>query len=189
MDAYISMTVCAVRHIDHAIFHDWTWLDMSNSDEEEEDDARVTVELQLLSESYHWRLECVRGNTQLRETTGYSCPWAREPGIIYVLKEIRSCFACRDAKPSGTMEVPSSWQEWRSFVSLWLFSEAPAPQATLARWLRPASDNGELCHECGEATAPGQKHSVRRLDRAFCSERCAAAYTVLSCRICRRQAW
>ena len=83
------------------------------------------------------------------------------------------------------MEVPSSLQEWRSFVSLWLFSKALAPQATLARWMSPASDNGERCPECGKPVAPDQKLSVRGVDRAFCSQRCASAYTVLSCRIGR----
>ncbi len=184
MNAHISKTVCAIRHIDHAIFHDWMLLDMSSSDEEEED-AHVTVELLLLSEGYNWSLKCVRGNTLLHDDAGYSDPWARQPGIIYVLKEIRRCFGRRDAEPCGTMEVPSSLQEWRSFVSLWLFSEAPAPQATLARWLPPASDNGDRCHECGKPSAPNQKHSVHGLDRAFCSQRCTAAYTVLSCRIGR----
>ena len=181
---HISMTVCAIRHVNPAICHDWTWLDMSSSDEDDED-AQVTVELRIHSESYSWSLMCERGSTLLHDDAGYSDPWARQPSIIRVLEEIRRCFARGDAEPGGTMEVPSSLQEWRSFVSLWLFSEAPAPQATLAKWLRPASDNGELCHECGKPTAPDQKHSVRGLDRAFCSQRCAAAYTVLSCRICR----
>ena len=47
-------------------------------------------------------------------------------------------------------------------------------------------DNRELCHDCGRATAPGQKHSVRRLGGAFCSTQCATAGTVLSCRECNQ---
>ena len=190
VDTYISMTVWATRNIDHAIYRqDWTWLGMSSSDEEETNDngAQVTVELDVYRSSCHWKLKCMRGNTQLRKITGCSC--RSQASITNVLHEIRGHFACRRARPSATMEVPSSWQEWRSFVSLWLFGpQAPAPQATLAKWLRrrPASDNGELCHECGKAAAPGRKHSVRRLGRAFCSAQCAAAYTVLSCRICKQ---
>ena len=45
-------------------------------------------------------------------------------------------------------------------------------------------DTREICFECGKATAPGLKHSVRRKGRAFCSTQCATAGTVLSCRKC-----
>ena len=129
------MTVSAIRHVNPALFHDWTWLDMSSSDEDE--DAQVTVELRIHTESYAWSLMCVQGSTLLHNGDGYSDPWARRPSIICVLEEIRRCFARHDAEPGGTMEVPSSLQEWRSFISLWLFSKAIAPQATLARWLSP----------------------------------------------------
>ena len=47
-------------------------------------------------------------------------------------------------------------------------------------------DNRELCHECGRATLPGQKHLVRRLGCAFCSTQCATAGTLLSCRECHQ---
>ena len=42
----------------------------------------------------------------------------------------------------------------------------------------------ERCRECAKASAPGQRHPVRRLGNAFCSAQCAEAGTVLSCRRC-----
>ena len=84
-------------------------------------DARVTVDHRS---SCDWKLTCIRGNTQLHEVSRYN--YRLHAGITRLLNEIRSYFACRRAEPSGTMEVPSSWQEWSSFVSLWLFSQAPA---------------------------------------------------------------
>ena len=89
--------------------------------------------------------------------------------MLSCLKESRRSLARRE--PCGSLDLPSSLQEWRSFLSLWLFSEAHAPQVTLAMWMRPASDNGERCTECRKPTAPDRKHSVRGLDRAFCSQR------------------
>ena len=134
-DTHVSITVWTTRNIDHAIYHqDWAWLGllgMCSADEEETNDkgAQVTVELDNYRSSSDWKLKCMRGNIQLHEISGFCC--RSQKGITDVLNEIRSWFACRRAKPIGTIEVPSSWQEWRSFVSLWLFSQAPAPQATL----------------------------------------------------------
>ena len=185
VDAEVTFTVCAIRHIDPASFHDWTWLGMSSSDEKEED-AQVTVEFTLYRHGYLWDLKGMRGNTLLlHHGWGHFDDRTGQPSILSCLKQSRRRFARRDTEPCGTLEVPSSLQEWRSFLSLWLFSEARAPQATLAMWMRPASDKGERCTECRKPTAPDQKHSVRGLDRAFCSQQCAEAYTMLSCRICR----
>ena len=121
MDTYISMTVWATRSIDHA--QNWAWFGMLGS-EEEGGDARVTVELDVHRNSCDWKLTWIWGNTQPREVSKYNYPPAA--GITRLLDEIRSYFACRRAESSGTIEVPSSWQEWSSFVSLWLFSQAPA---------------------------------------------------------------
>ncbi len=174
-----------VRHIDPASFHDWTWLGMSSSDEKEED-AKVTVEFTLYRHGYLWDLKGMGGNTLLlHRGWGHFDDRTVQPSILSCLKLRRRRFARRDTEPRGTLEVPSSLQEWRSFLSLWLFSEAHAPQATLVKWMRPANDKGERCAECRKPIAPDQKHSVRRLDRAFCSQQCTEAYTMLSCRICR----
>ena len=130
-DTHVSITVWSTRNIDHAVYHqDWAWLSKCDADEVETNDkgAQVTVELDIFRGSYELKLNCMLGNTQMGQISEYCC---RLQGITHVLDEIRSWFACRHAKPSGSMEVPSSWQEWRSFVSLWLFSQAPAPQATL----------------------------------------------------------
>ena len=43
----------------------------------------------------------------------------------------------------------------------------------------------ERCRECAKASAPGQRHPVRRLGNAFCSAQCAEARgAVFSCREC-----
>ena len=178
---HIAITVSAIRHVNPALFHEWTWLDASSTDKDE--DAQVTAELRIRTETYGWSLECVQGSTLLDRDEGHSDPWARRPSIRRVLEEIRRCFARGDAEPGGAMEAPSTLQEWRSFIGLWLFSKALAPQATLARWLSPAGDNGERCHECGKHIAPGQQLFARGVARAFCSQRCVAASTTLSCRI------
>ena len=86
---------------------------------------------------YRWTISCVRGDTQLRNKVGYYI----DDSLTKVLEELRGHFDCRRAGPSATMDVPSSLQEWRSFISLWLFGPPAPKQATLAKWLRrrPAS--------------------------------------------------
>ena len=196
----ITVKFCASRNIDYAIYrqdetsygrtslrpcHLPTRSGLSSSNEHETDDKAVQVAVLLVVEDRvcQWTLKCLRGDTQLRVS------WDRclILSITEVLNEIRSRFDGRRSGPSGTMEVPSTWQEWRSFISLWLFGPPAPKQATLAKWLRcrPASDTRELCHECGKTSAPGMKHSVRKLGGAFCSAQCATAYTVLSCRRCK----
>ena len=186
----ISVEFCASRNIDYAIYrqdatsygrtslrpcHLPTRSDLSSSNEHETDDKAVQVAVLLVVEDNicRWRLKCLRGDTELRVQGDLFFMLS----ITELLNEIRSRFDGRRSGPSGAMEVPSTWQERRSFISLWLFGPPAPKQATLAKWLRcrPASDNRELCHECGEASAPGLKHSVRKLGGAFCSAQCATA--------------
>ena len=86
---------------------------------------------------YRWAIRCWRGDTQLQDKMGDHS----RVNLTEVLDELRGHFDCRRAGPSATMEVPSSLQEWRSFISLWLFGPPAPKQATLAKWLRrrPAS--------------------------------------------------
>ena len=141
------------RNIDPAIYpQELTFFDESSSDEEEMDDegVRVTVMLEACGLGcpqectiangiwgYRWTIRCRRGDTQLRNKVGYHC----NESLTKVLEELRGHFDCRRAGPSATMDVPSSLQEWRSFISLWLFGPPAPKQATLAKWLRrrPAS--------------------------------------------------
>ena len=177
----VVIAVSAIWHVNPSLFHEWKWLDESSTDKDE--DAQVTVKLRITDEQYLWRIECVQGSILLDYDEGWSDPWLRLPEIRLVLGQIRRYFARDDAKPSGAMEVPTTLQEWRSFISLWLFSEAPGPQPTLSSWLSPAGYNGERCHECGKHIAPGQQLFARGVARPFCSQRCVAASTTLSCRI------
>ena len=43
----------------------------------------------------------------------------------------------RGAHMQAAMEVPSTEEEWRSFVQLWVFGPPKPVQGTLDRWLRP----------------------------------------------------
>ena len=196
----ITVTFCVSRNIDYGIYrqdetswgrtslrpcHMPTRSGLSSSDEHETDDAPVRVEVLMVVDDHicRWLLRCLQGDTELR-VCGNLCFML---SVTELLTEIRSRFDGRRAGPSGSMEVPSTWQEWRSFISLWLFGPPAPKQATLAKWLRyrPASDTCELCHDCGKTSAPGMTHSVRKLGGAFCSAQCATAYTVLSCRRCK----
>ena len=179
LDSEVIFTIRSIRHINLASFHDWTWLGVSSSHDKEED-ADVTVKFTLYPTRFHWGVDCMRGNTLLLQDSGMHLDYkTRQPSILACLKQSRMCFTCPDTEPRGTLEVPSCLQGWRSFFSLWLFSEAHTPQATLLRWKHPAED--ERCATCKKPKAPDQK----QLDIAFCSPQCAEAYTTLSCSICR----
>ena len=106
-----------------------------------------------------WTLRCLQGDTKLRVCGNI---WIML-SITEIVTEIRSRFDGRRSGPSGSMEVPPTWQEWCSFVSLWLFGPPAHKQATPVKWLRcrPASDTRELCHECGKTSAPEMKQIGR----------------------------
>ena len=176
MDSEVIFTVCAVRHINLANFHDGAWLNMSSSDNKDEY-ANVTVKFTIYPGGILWDLECMQNNTLLLQNSGMhldSQTW--QPSILTCLKQSRRSFTRPDTEPCGTLEVPSCLQGWRSFFMLWLFSEAHTPQATLLRWMHAAKH--ERCATCKKPNAQ------KRLD-AFCSPQCAEAYTTLSCSICR----
>ena len=42
---HIAITVSAIRHVNPALFHEWTWLDASSTDKDE--DAQVNRDLWL----------------------------------------------------------------------------------------------------------------------------------------------
>ena len=98
------------------------------------------------------------------------------------LSEIRSRFD--ETEPRGSMEVPTTWQDWRRFIRLWLFGP-PARRPMLELQRNPVA--GELCRDCGKSSMPATMHPVHMHGEAFCSQQCADSYVVLSysCWSCR----
>ena len=82
------------------------------------------------------------------------------------------------------MEVPTTWQDWRRFIRLWLFGP-PARRPMLELQRNPVA--GELCRDCGKSSMPATMHPVHMHGEAFCSQQCADTYVVLSfsCSSCR----
>ena len=78
-----------------------------------------------------------------------SCSWSSDRWHIMVcggnftkiLAMLRDEFDARCAGPGArmeaTMEAPSTAQEWRAYVELWLFGPPEPKQTTLHKWLRP----------------------------------------------------
>ena len=145
--------------------------------------VRVEVGIEVKGLIGRWVLRCLQGDRELRCSSDLATMWT----VMEMLTEIRDRFDGRLAGPSGSMEVPSTWQEWRSFMRLWLFGPPAPEQAPITKWLRrrPALDLHERCRECGKTSAPDMQHSVRKLGGAFCSARCATAHAVLSCSQCK----
>ena len=46
---HLAITVSAIRHVNPALFHEWTWLDASSTDKDE--DVQVTAELRIRTET------------------------------------------------------------------------------------------------------------------------------------------
>ena len=77
------------------------------------------------------------------------CSWSSDRWHMLVcggkftelLARLRDEFDGRRAGPGArmeaTMEAPSTAQEWRAYVELWLFGPPEPKQATLHKWLRP----------------------------------------------------
>ena len=124
-DSEVIFTVCSSLHLNLASCHNWTWLGMSTGDDKQDTD--VTVKFTLYPTGYHWNVDCVQNRTLLLQDSGMDLDYkTRRPSILACLKHSRKCFVCPDTEPRGTLEVPSSLQEWRSLFMLWLFSGACA---------------------------------------------------------------
>ena len=122
---------------------------------------------------FFWRLECRQGDNLLRSCQGL---WLSD--FSAELSVIRSCFT--ETEPHGCMEVPVTWRDWRRYIRLWLFGPGARrpmmePQRNLVA--------GELCSDCGKSSMP----ATHLHGEAFCSQRCADSYVVLSyrCWSCR----
>ena len=80
-----------------------------------------------------------------------SCSWyvdrwhigvygARFTGLLEMLREeFDGRVAGPGAHMQAAMEAPSTEEEWRSFVQLWVFGPPKPVQGTLDRWLRPCA--------------------------------------------------
>ena len=78
-----------------------------------------------------------------------SCSWyveqwhmgvygSRFTGLLVMLREeFDGRVAGPGAHMQATTEAPSTEEEWRSFVQLWVFGPPKPAQGTLDRWLRP----------------------------------------------------
>ena len=116
-------------------------------------------------------MRCMQGSTLLRAQGDLS--WTNS--ITELLSEIRGRIDGRRAEPCGFAEVPTTWQDWRSFIRHWLFGPRAWKQTTLKSWLRCPPAAPERCRDCGKTSGPGA---------AFCSAQCAAAHGVLFCSKC-----
>ena len=143
--------------------------------------VQVNVQLRCCPDNpglVRWWLSCWQGDYLLRHGEGI---WVE--GVISTflseLSEIRSRFD--ESEPCGSMEVPTTWRDWRRFIRLWLFGP-PARRPMLELQRIPVA--GELCRDCGKTSTPATRHPVHMLGEAFCSQQCAKAYMVLSCSRC-----
>ena len=136
-----------------------------------------------------WYLMCHQGGEGLRHGAGMCIADATLSenseiisrwDLLSQLSEIRSRFDTTE--PCGSMEVPTTWRDWRRFVRLWLFGP-PARRPMLELQRNPVA--GELCRDCGKSSMPATMHPVHMHGEAFCSQQCAEAYMVISCSSCR----
>ena len=94
--------------------------------------VRVDVRLDFTDRRGRWQMRCMQGSTVLRAQGDLW--WMNS--ITELLSEIRGRFHGRRSEPSGFAEVPTTWQEWRSFIRQWLFGPPAWKQTTLKSWLR-----------------------------------------------------
>ena len=57
--------------------------------------------------------------------------------LVTLREELDGRVPGRGAHMQAAMEAPSTEEEWRSFVQLWVFGPPKPVQGTLDRWLRP----------------------------------------------------
>ena len=165
----------ASLRLDFTSRYNWTWMGITGADDQDTD---VTITFTLYPTACHWSMNCVQNGTWLHENCGmHPDSTTQRPSILSCLRNSRKCFVCPDTERRGALEVPGSLQQWRGFFVLWLYSEAPASQTTLLRWMHAAPS--ERCPMCKQPTP--------RQWNAFCSAQCAEAYTTLSCRISRHR--
>ena len=175
-DSEVIFTMCSSLRLNLASRHNWNWKGTTGDNNQDTD---VTVTLTLYPTGYHWAVDCAHNGTSLLQDCGMDPnSKTRRPSILSCLRNSRKCFVCPDTEPRGTLEVPSSLQQWRSFSMFWLSGTAPASQATLLRWMHAAP--AERCLMC-------KQPSPKQLN-AFCSPHCAEAANTLSCRISRNRA-
>ena len=151
-----------------------------------EPDQPVDVEVKMVTKYKPWKhpypktawvLVCQQGIVCLRIAHGAFNRWGGS--VVLDLPTIRRCFTA--SAPHGSMEVPTTWQDWRRFVQLWLFGPgAQTPMLELRR--NPVA--GEICTECGKTSAPAAMHPVHVHGKVFCSQWCTWAYMILVCGNC-----
>ena len=96
-----------------------------------------------------WWLWCGQGDYLLRSGEGM---WATDVFSTFLseLSEIRSRFD--ESEPRGSMEVPTTWRDWRRFIRLYLFG------------------HGDRCWSCSASRWPAS--SVATAARRACQPRC-----------------
>ena len=92
VDAEMTFTVSAIRHIDPASSHDWTWLGKSSSDEKEEY-AHVAAEFTLYPDAYLCILKGMRGDALLLHHCGWHRQedWAAQHAILSQRESQKPC--------------------------------------------------------------------------------------------------
>ena len=173
-DSEVIFTMCSSLRLDFTSRYNWEWMGNAGANE----DTDVTVTFTLWSTGYYWTVDCAQNGAVLLQDGGMDPnSKTRRPSILSCLRNSRKCLLCPDTEPRGSLEVPSSLQQWRVFFMLWLYGKAPMPQATLLRWMRCAAS--ERCVMC--------KKAISKQVNAFCSPQCAEASTTLSCSISRHR--
>ncbi len=120
----ITVSFLADKTIEYGVYRqdeiEWGRIDSQPPRRVPRRDQPVQVEVQLEYNPYNyatgvgkWVLICQQGGECLRHGVGI---WIT---ITDLLSEIRSRFD--ESEPCGSMEVPTTWRDWRRFVRLWLF--------------------------------------------------------------------
>ena len=143
--------------------------------------VHVKVKLIFTELQGHWELSCTQDNNLAR---AYVDLWWMD-SIPELLSTVRGYFDARCSIPSGWIEVPTTWRDWRAFMHRWLFGPPAFKQTTLDTWLGRSLTMPEQCCNCGQICKKTITPDAERLlGNPLCSKKCLKEWDLFTCSRC-----